>query len=197
MRIIEILLPKNVSDRSLSKQYIQRIDVLQKRMDKYVDAIMDPKTTTNGREFLKSKLKDDLYDLKGLLKPLHKIDTLAEAIHTLPLSDDDFDLVKKMMEKPIPSAVSQIYLRDIIDEDELNNQLEILAATDPGRDVRPLIVAWIKQWMPDQMYKFTNDVADEKQRQGVLSPIHGYGLSSNNKSTDTGNQSSGNAYGFR
>lgn len=316
MRIVEILLPKSVSDRSLSKQYINRIDVLQKRMDKYVDAIMNPKTTPNGREFLKSRLKDDLYDLRGLLKPLQRIDTLAEthpnqqlsiynpngttyrneympvlnpdpidnaeplssiedqsydqdfdkekikrivssqldklsprcrqilkmkfwsdmtdheiaqrlnlsnarvsqiirrslyhlsrnstglrnlreAVHSLPLSDDDFELLKKMMDKPIPAVIAQIYIHDIIDDDEFNDQIAELAEKDPRMDIRPFIVEWIKKVMPDQMHRFGQEVGDEKLRKGILSPIHGYGLSSSNKGTDTGTQSSGNAYGRR
>jgi len=191
MRIVEILLPKGTSDRSLSPQTVNKIDALQKRMDTYVDKIMSPNTSANGKEFLKSRLRDDYYELKGLIKPIHKV---AEAINRLPLTNDDFELVKKVMERPIPAAIAPIYISEIIEDDELNDQLRELEETQPGMDVRPLIVEWFDRVMPDQMHRFTNDVASENQRKGVLSPIHGYDPHMYKGSNEP---ITGNAYGRR
>ena len=171
MRIVEILLPKGVSDRSLSPQTARKIDALQQRMDSYVDKIMDPKTSLAGREFLKSRLRDDYMDMKSHIGRLHAI---AEAVHKLPLSNDDFILVKKIMERPIPAAVAPIYIMEIIDDDELNDQLRSLEESEPGRDVRPLIAEWFNRVMPDQMHRFNGEEISKNQREGLLSPIHGY-----------------------
>src|SRR5271157_2602960 len=73
MRILEILLPKGADDKSLSPKHVQKIDALQKRMDSYVDRIFDPKTTDAGREFLKSKLRDDYHELRGLIPKVHQV----------------------------------------------------------------------------------------------------------------------------
>lgn len=223
MRIIEIFLPKGV-DRSLSPQSARKVDALQARMTKYVDAILDPKTSPAGREFLKSRLRDDYLDMKGHIGSLHAIaenestqyevydrrtgekvsgpyssrvraskaadkkdlaygairygyrpvKTLTEAVHKLPLSNDDFELVKKVMERPIPAAVAPIYIMEIIDDDELNDQLRSLEESEPGRDVRPLIAEWFNRVMPDQMHRFNGEEISKNQREGLLSPIHGY-----------------------
>lgn len=171
MRILEILLPKGTSDRSLSPQQARQIDMLQRRMDAYVDKIMDPATSPQGKEFLKSRLRDDYYELRDVLPRTHAV---AEAVRKLPLSNDDFDLVKKVMEKPIPAAVAPIYILEIIDDDELNSQLLELEDSKPGLDVRPLIAEWFRRVMPDQMIRFEDQEVDHNQRIGLLSPIHGY-----------------------
>ncbi len=246
MRIVEILLPRGASDRSLSPQVVRKIDALQKRMDGYVDKIMNPNTSQAGREFLKSRLRDDYYELKGALPRLHAVAEngaspvqyevydrqtkqrvggpyatakrargvrdkkdleygairygvrpiggapITEAVLKLPITHDDFELVKKLMEKPIPAAIAPIYIMEIIEDDELNDQLMELEESNPGLDVRPLIVEWFKRVMPDQMYRFTGDVQDYAQKNGVLSPIHGYD-SRNYKGTN--DPITGDAYG--
>jgi len=171
MRIVEILLPKNTRDRDLSPQVVRKIDALQQRMDSYVDKIMSPGTSPAGKEFLKSRLRDDYYELKSLLPRTHKV---AEAVHRLPLTEDDFDLVKKLMERPIPAAIAPIYIQNIIEDDEFNDQLLALEDSNPSLDVRPLIVEWFRRVMPDQMYRFTEELPSENQKKGLLSPIHGY-----------------------
>jgi len=189
MRIVEILLPKGVSDRSLSPQVVRKIDALQARMDHYVDKIMDPKTSVAGKEFLKSRLRDDYYELRKTIPRTHAV---AEAVTRLPLSHEDFELVKKVMEKPIPAVIAPIYIQEFIEDDELNDQLLALEASDPGLDVRPLIVEWFKRVMPDQMYRFTGDEQSYKQKMGVLSPIHGYDP---HMYKGTNDPITGNAYG--
>lgn len=171
MRIVEILLPRNTRDRDLSPQVIRKIDALQNRMDSYVDKIMQPGTSSAGKEFLKSRLRDDYYELKDLLPHIHAV---AEAIYKLPLTDKDFDLVKQVMERPIPAAIAPIYISEIIEDDELNDQLLELEDSNPSLDVRPLIVEWFKRVMPDQMHRFVGSDRSENQRKGILSPIHGY-----------------------
>ena len=170
MRILEILLPRG-ADRSLSPQTARKIDALQQRMDKYVDKIMDPSTTAKGKEFLKSRLRDDYYELRGLIPKTHKV---AEAVNKLPLTNEDFDLVKEIMSRPIPAAVAPIYISEIIDDDEFNGILLELEDSDPNLDVRPLIVEWFNRVMPDQMYRFDDNQDRENQKKGLLSPIHGY-----------------------
>jgi hypothetical protein len=73
MKILEILLPTNMQDRGILPQHAQKIDTLQKRMDSYVDKICDPKTSAQGKEFLKSRLRDDYYELKNTMHHVHHI----------------------------------------------------------------------------------------------------------------------------
>ena len=335
MRILEILLPPG-ADKSLSPKHIQKIDALQKRMDSYVDRIMDPKTSEKGKEFLKSKLRDDYHELKDTIaqthevaeaegdkegvphitkellthivqqigtegahaivkslewgdgaskelldlikkdlknnismsesvkqrldkscwsgyhkagtktkngkrlnncvpnestelppvEPIQPVETfeivdsktgkvigkpyssksrararvdrldneygayryqvrrvggsfmiesrLDEAVHKLPLTEEDFELVKTVMSRPIPAIIAPIYIQEIIDDDEFNDMLNEFAETNPGMDVRPHIVEWIKRVMPDQMYRFDHSGQTEKQKLGQTSVIHGY-----------------------
>ena len=194
MRVVEILLPRGISDRSISPRQAQHIDALQQRIDSYVDKIMDPKTSLQGREFLKTRLRDEYSDLKKAIGQFHAV---AEAVHKVPITNDDFGAVKKLMSRPIPAAVAMIYIEDCIVDDALNDEIRILEETDPGRDVRPLIAEWFDRVMPDQMFHFRKDKAegDMQQKQGLLSPIHGYDphmyKGSNDPITDN------NAYGFK
>jgi hypothetical protein len=233
MRILEILLPKGTSDKSLSPQQARKIDTLQQRMDVYVDKIMSPGTSAAGKEFLKTKLRSDYKELKDeisrvmeqhpeLSSPadtstvqyeiydkrtskkvvnrgpyssksrarsaVDKLDNkfgayrygyrpvgkITEAINRLPLTTEDFNVVKKMMEKPIPAVIAPIYIMEIIEDDELNDQLSSLEETEPNRDVRPLVMEWLKRIMPDQMYRFGQEVPSDTLKKGLLSPIHGY-----------------------
>ena len=194
MRIVEILLPKGSNDRSLSPQVVRKIDALQQRMDLYVDKIMSPDTSSAGKEFLKSRLRDDYYELKDLLPHIHAI---AEAVNKLPLTEKDFDLVRLMMEKPIPAVVAPIYISEIIDDDELNGQIKSLEENEPNRDVRPIIAEWFERVMPDQMYRFRPE--DEmKGKPGNFSVIHGYNDHIHKGAGLTGTSQTGNnAYGFR
>ena len=243
MRILELLLPKNVRDKDISPKHTQRIDLLQKRMDSYVDKIGDPATSTKGREFLKSKLKDDYDELRGVIKnaveeskskaenstldepfepaPTYEVvdsrtnkvvgkpynsrsrargradkldnefggyrfkvrrvggpdlfeNKLNEAVHKLPLTHEDFELVKTLMSRPIPAVIAPIYIQEIIDDDEFNYMLSEFAETEPGMDVRPHVVEWMRRVMPDQMYRFNGSGQTEKQKLGQVSVIHGY-----------------------
>jgi RNA polymerase sigma factor (sigma-70 family) len=405
MRILEILLPKSLDDHSISPKHIQRIDTLQKRMDAYVDKICDPKTSAQGKEFLKSRLRDDYHELKDTIAHVHKIaedglppvepiesfevvdsrtgkvmgkpynsrsrarsradkldneygayrykvrrvgssfmieepsyeldtdsmdnkkkiekylaflsprdkkvlelrfidglnseevakemgisaqvvrqsesrglqtiktqqyiqsqsnpgsddevtdirgripsqlpgvyyeiyDThtgkivpkmgpyamqgkasnntvflnrkagedrysfrivgtsksLREAVHKLPLTSEDFDLVQELMSRPIPAAVAPIYIQEIIDDDEFNSMLNEFAEINPNMDVRPHVVEWIKRVMPDQMYRFDDSAQTLKQRMGQTSVIHGYDPHMYHGSNEP---ITGNAYGRR
>lgn len=245
MRILELLLPKNISDKSLSPQTVNKIDALQKRMNGYIDKIGDPSTSNSGREFLKSKLRTDyntlkdeiqriseeaneqesyeLYDRKTgakvpnrgpyfdksrARKAVDKLDleygavkygyrpikkpTVTESVNKIPLSNDDFELFKKIFEHPIPAAVAPIYILEVIDDDSLTDELNSLVDSEPNRDVRPIVAEWFKRVMPDQMYRFTNDLGNETQRKGILSPLHGYDPKMFKGTNDA---ITGNAYG--
>jgi hypothetical protein len=205
---------------------------------------MSPGTSIAGKEFLKSKLRDDYYELKGLLPHIHKVaeeenikyevydrqtgkvvggpyssrsrarlaadkkdneygayrysirpvPVLKEAVHKLPLSHDDFEAVIEVMKRPIPAAIAPIYISEIIEDDELNDLLTELEDSDPGCDVRPFIAEWFKRVMPDQLYRFNGDHPSHAQKNGVLSPIHGYDSHMYKGQNDP---LTGNAYGFR
>jgi len=249
MKILELLLPQSLKDRDLSPKSTKEIGVLQTRMSTYVDKIMDPATSSAGKEFLRGKLRSDYDSLKTALKlqetpeeaPAKKWEvydpktnkvvggpyssssrarlardkkdieygairyrvreiggnSIMEAVTKLPLTNADFDLVKTVMQRPIPAVIASIYISDIIEDDELNDMIASLEDTEPDRDIRPLIVDWFKRVMPDQMHRFGQEVAGEQQRQGVLSVVHGYDPKMYKGGTDTGTESSGNAYGYR
>jgi hypothetical protein len=190
MKVVEILLPHNSSDRGLTSGKVRQIDSLKKRIDGYVDKIVDPATSPAGREFLKARLRDDYHELKSLLPKFHAV---AEAVHKLPLTTEDFEILKELMEKPIPAAIAPIYIQEIINDDELNDQLLALEDAQPNMDVRPIIAEWIDRVMPDQKYRFIGSNLDEyKRREGILSPIHGYDPHMYKGSNDP---ITGNAYG--
>ena len=227
MNILELLLPKNF-DRKLPAKQAARLDMLQQRMNAYVDKICDQNTSPRGREFLKAKLKDDyiemkkhIIELEGIseseeparkyvvydrqtgkvvgeyssarrarlardkkdiqygavryaVRPADEKPKVQEAIHKCPITDDDFKVLKEIMERPIPAAIAPIYIQDIIEDDELNDQLLSLEEDQPNRDVRPLIADWVNRVMPDQMYRFKEDEHDPNIARGILSPLHGY-----------------------
>jgi hypothetical protein len=189
MRILEILLPKGVTDRSISPQKIRQIDALQQRMNQYVDKILNPNTSAAGKEFLKAKLRDDYLDMKNAIGSFH---TITEAVHKLPLTDEDFKLVKKMMENPIPAAIAPIYISEFIIDDDFSNILAEMEEKNPNMDVRPLIAEWFDRVMPDQMHRFRNDLPTDSQKKGVLSVIHGY---DSKMYKGTNDPLTGNAYG--
>ena len=304
MKILEILLPKSIIDKDLSPKSTQRIDTLQKRMNKYVDKLSDPATSTKGKEFLKSKLKTDYDELRNVIKDAikessktqaeipsaqfvvidtktnstigkpyssrsrarararadkldniygayryevkqlsqlsedevdehivkhgsgyrllshtgknlgtfktkaeaakhegeveyfkkHPKESINEAVYKVPLTEEDFELIKSIMSKPIPAAIAPIYIHEIIDDDDFNNMLNEFAETDPNMDIRPHVVAWIDRVMPDQMYRFNNSGWTAKQKSGQSSIIHGYDSHDYHGSNDP---ITGDAYGSR
>jgi hypothetical protein len=189
MRLTELLLPKGVTDRSLGPELARYVDGLQKRIDRYVDALNKPGMSKTGKDFLKAKLRDDYAELRELVPG---VQTVAEAVHKLPITNDEFDVVKAMMAKPIPAAVAPIYIMEIIEDDDLNATLLELEDSNPGMDVRPIIAEWFDRVMPDQRYRFTDEERTPAQRNGVLSPIHGY---DDHQYKGTNDPLTGNAYG--
>lgn len=193
MRVLEILLKKGqYLDTDLSAKQLERIDFLKRRMDSYVDKICDKNTSVAGREFLKTKLKDDFEELKTLVP---RIDVVAESVNRVPLTDKDFEAFRELFNKPIPAAVARIYTEGVIDDDSLTDEFSILEETDPSRDVRPLISDWFNRVMPDQIYRLTDEVPSKRLKMGVMSPIHGY--DNRQYSQSRFGNSSGNAYGRR
>ena len=122
-----------------------------------------------------AKAKKRMGGMKQAMDKIRKINTqpVSEAVTKLPLTPEDFDLVKELMSHPIPAAVAPIYIQEIIEDDEFSDQLRTLEDTEPGRDVRPLVVEWFKRVMPDQMFRFSPRT-DFKNLKGEMSIIHGY-----------------------
>lgn len=193
MRVLEILLKKGqYRDTDLSAEKLKQIDFLKKRMADYTDKICSGKLSPAGRDFLITKIKDDLDELKTLVP---RVDVVAESVNRVPLSNKDFEVFKELFDRPIPAAVARAYTHSIIDDDSLTDEFAILEETDPNRDIRPLLADWFQRVMPDQLYKITDNYPSEQQKRGVFSPIHGETTASPSRSM-FGN-SSGNAYGRR
>lgn len=119
--------------------------------------------------------------------------SISEAVRKLPVSNEDFDVVQELMERPIPAAIAPIYIHEIIDDDELNDTLTELENSNPGMDVRPVIAEWFKRVMPDQLYRFSGESPTTNQL-GLMSVIHGYDP---HMYAGTNNPITGNAYGRR
>jgi hypothetical protein len=172
MRIIEILLKKsNKNTDMISNQVKKDIDLLKKEIKHYADLLKDPKTTPRGAEYLKTQIKDKYEQIRNLGP---KVDIISEAVTKLPITNDDFDSLKKIMENPIPATLALAYICDIIEDDELTSQILSIEGTHPNRDVRPLIAGWIDRVMPDQKYRFTGEPRHLGPREGQVSVIHGY-----------------------
>jgi hypothetical protein len=247
MKMLEILLPKNLRDKDLSPRKAERIGLLQKKIDQCVDKILDPATSRNGKDFLKQQLQTHYDEFKKEIGSFHRVaedsennsnqyevydhrtgervsgpysnakrartarekkdlahgavrygvrpvKKISEAVHRLPLSNNDFDALKEMMNKPIPATIASIYIQDLIVDDEFTDQLNALSEENPGMDIRPFIVEWIDRVMPDQKFRFVNQFTHKDQREGKLSPIHGYDPQSYKGTNDP---ITGNAYGSR
>jgi hypothetical protein len=244
MKVLEILLPKQYTDRSISPKTAAKIDSIQQRINQYVDKIVDPKTTSQGREFLKSRLRDEYTELKTILGNIHyvaesdgeqyevydcktsekvsgpyatakrarlvrdkkdleygavrygvrPVKKLNEAVHRIPLCDEDFDALKEMMCRPIPATIAPIYIQGLIIDDEFTDQIAALEQKDPGMDVRPFIVEWIDRVMPDQMYRFRDEFRVPDKEKGLYSVLHGYDPQSYKGTNDP---ITGDAFGSR
>jgi hypothetical protein len=189
MRIHEILLPRDTKDNSISQADIKKVDFLQKKIDYYIDKLSDPLTSKVSKGFLKLQLKDKCDELKDILG---SVNIVTEAIYKLPLSHKDFEILKELLNRPIPAIIAHIYILDVINDDELNDQISSIEVTQPNRDIRPLIVDWVKRVMPDQMYHFDDNLPNLAQKNGALSPIHGY---DSGMYKGTNDPITGNAYG--
>ncbi len=187
MRVLEILLSKDQRDKDISPNQKKEMGLLKKKIDQYMDALSKPSTSQTQRASLHKKMTAAVAEVKKLSES-----KLMEAVYKLPLIEEDFDKIKDLMEHPIPAALSLIYLQEVIVDDELNDMLKSLEESEPNRDIRPLIVEWMKRVMPDQMYRFGQDTPSKEQKEGRFSPIHGYDP---HEYHGQSMESSGNAYG--
>ena len=105
-------------------------------------------------------------------------DILTEAVHRVPLTEDQFDELKLAMNKPIPAEIAMVVLSSILESDELSDEFIAAAKTNPSSDVRPLIANWIKLNMPAELHRFTGKQDASYLRQGIYSALHGYHPSS-------------------
>lgn len=78
---------------------------------------------------------------------------LSEAITKLPLVDKDFEALDEILARPIPACLGLAVVEQVIVDDELSDEIAILADRDPDRDIRPLIIEWFDRVMPDQKYR--------------------------------------------
>ena len=167
MKIGEILLPRNLKDRSLNSGPLSRANLLKKVAQRY-SGLLKKATNLNDRSFYSLALKHTLDEIKVIENT-----TVTEATHRIPITDKDFDHFRETLSKPIPAAVADIYLQDLIEDDELMAELAILADTEPSRDVRPIAILWFKQTLPDQIERLMQKEYHPNPKTGMLSPIHG------------------------
>jgi hypothetical protein len=116
---------------------------------------------------------------------------IKEAVRRVPLSEDDFDRLKEVLNHYIPATLSEIYLNGLIQDDELDDRINEFEKRDPNLDIRPLIVEWIDRVMPDQKYRFYPDQQFHNRR-GNMSVVHGY---DSGYFRGTNDPITGNAYG--
>lgn len=121
-----------------------------------------------------------------------KVNSVNEAIHTVPLTTKDFEVLKELMQQPIPVCVASIYLVDLISDDDLNSEFSALELKSPNLDARTLIATWLERTMPDQLHRFNDKDVTFGNKAGDLSPIHGYDTTEYVGSNDP---LTGNAYG--
>lgn len=173
MRVSELLLKKSELDSGLRDKVTRDRDLIstQQRLNRCLDILLDPSKSNIDREKLIVQIRDDFKKLKELRQTYGKI---TEAVHKLPITDQDFELLKSLMEHPIPAAVHSVYIGELIDDDELNDELRIIEEKTPSLDIRPIVVEWVKRVMPDQMYRFRPDDDGKIKKDGMFSPIHGY-----------------------
>lgn len=99
---------------------------------------------------------------------------LTEAVHVIPLTEEQFDELKDRMSVPIPAEIAMIALSDILESDELSDDFMCTAQINPNQDVRPIVANWLKLNMPTEMHRF-NGVEDQEYLQyGIYSTLHGY-----------------------
>lgn len=100
--------------------------------------------------------------------------TLNESVHTIPLTEKQFDELKERMSIPIPAEIAMIALSDILESDDLSADFISTSQRNPNQDVRPIVANWLKLNMPTEMHRF-NGVEDQEYLQyGLYSTLHGY-----------------------
>lgn len=101
---------------------------------------------------------------------------LTEAVHTIPLTEKQFDELKERMSVPIPAELATIALSDLLESDDLSDELFAAAAKNPNHDARPIIANWMKLNMPDEMHRFDGRKDSEYLTYGLYSTLHGYSV---------------------
>lgn len=97
---------------------------------------------------------------------------VTEGLRKAPTKDKHFDYMEGIFEKPLPAIMARPLIHSVLDDDDLNDRLDELAAKDPKADARPLISNWFELNMPDtlQGMKEGKMVSDGD---GQFSPISG------------------------
>ena len=180
---------KSRPKESVNEPIAATYEIVDSKTGKVVGKPYNSRSRATGRA---DKLDNEYGAYRYKVRPVGG--PLTEAVHKLPLTDNDFDLVKQLMCHPIPAIVAPIYLQEIFDDDEFNSMLQEWEETNPSMDVRPQVVEWFKRVMPDQMHRFTGDKQTMKQKMGLQSVLHGYDPHMYHGSNDP---ITGDAYGRR
>jgi len=151
MKIVELLKPKEFKDNSLlsKDEALHELDVLRKRISGYSDKLKSNKLKPRERNFYQKNLNNDLKTVKDISE------NLTEAIHTIPLSNSEFEELKLRLNNPVPAEIASVILDGILVTDDLDAEFQAAAKQDPNHDCRSIIINWLNLYMPDQMSKFT------------------------------------------
>lgn len=97
---------------------------------------------------------------------------LNEAVKTIPVSKEDFELLESLCEEPLIAKDALELIGPVLSDDGLNDSILAEADRDPNADVRPLIVQWLELNMPQQL---SGMKAEPRMggNQGIFSPLHG------------------------
>lgn len=175
MRVLEVILPKYVNDRSLMQPHLDEIDMLRDKIQHYADVLGNPDITPKHRDFLSNKIIRIAREIKTHLKHVESYRQIHEATRKQPLSESDFDSVKIIFERPVPAVVAHIYITGLIDDDQLSQSIEHIADKDPSADVRNVIADWLSTNSPNLVSKYLSE-PDFINQDGSRSSISGQPL---------------------
>lgn len=165
----------NISEEGEPVQKVETFEIVDSKTGKVVGKPYNSRSRARARvDRLDNEYGGYRFKVRKVGGPDLFEGTLNEAVHKLPLTNEDFELVRTLMSRPIPAVIAPIYIQEIIDDDEFNGMLNEFAEMEPGMDVRPHVVEWMRRVMPDQMYRFNDSAQTEKQKLGQDSVIHGY-----------------------
>lgn len=106
---------------------------------------------------------------------LHEITSkkkIHEAVQTIPVKKEDFELLEALLEYPIEASMALSLIGPVLSDDGLNDTILAEAERDSTADVRAIIVQWMELNMPQQLMDVKADLR-MGGNEGAFSPIHG------------------------